>query len=79
MKNVNQNEKTSQTQNNRILHYLQNGNRLTSLEALRLFGCMRLSARIYDLKERGYLIEDEFVHDEQTGKSYKAYFMRDSV
>ncbi|OOF43455.1 hypothetical protein BKK51_11480 [Rodentibacter trehalosifermentans] len=75
MENVNPNEKTSQSQNARILAFMKNGGRLTSLEALRLFGGMRLSARIYDLKERGYPIEDEFVHDERTGKVYKAYFM----
>ncbi|MCQ9121603.1 helix-turn-helix domain-containing protein [Rodentibacter pneumotropicus] len=75
MENINPNEKSSQSQNNRILRYLQNGNRITSLDALMLFGCMRLSARIYDLKERGYPIEDEFVYDGLTGKSYKAYFM----
>ena len=75
MENSNPNEKTSQSQNARILSYLQSGNRLTSLEALEKFGCMRLSARILDLKNRGHQISDEFVHDARTGKVYKAYFM----
>lgn len=75
MKNTNPNETASQSQNARILAFMKNGGRITSLEALRLFVCMRLSARIYDLKERGYPIEDEFVYDGRTGKSYKAYFM----
>lgn len=34
----------------RILEYLCTGERLTSLEALRKFGTLRLGARIYDLR-----------------------------
>lgn len=37
----------------RILDYLKKGLTLTSLEALRLFGCMRLASRIHDLRDRG--------------------------
>ena len=40
-----------------ILEYLQEGNPITPLEALREFGCMRLAARIADLKAKGYLID----------------------
>ena len=75
MENINPNEKTSQSQNARILRLMQSGNRLTSLEALDKFGCMRLSARILDLKNRGHQISDEFVHDALTGKVYKEYFL----
>ena len=52
MENTNPNEKISQSQCDRILRYLQSGKRLTSLEALDKFGCLRLSARILDLKNR---------------------------
>ncbi|MCK8905819.1 helix-turn-helix domain-containing protein [Haemophilus influenzae] len=75
MENTNPNEKISQSQCDRILRYLQSGKRLTSLEALDKFGCLRLSARILDLKNRWHQISDEFVHDALTGKVYKAYFM----
>lgn len=51
MENTNPNEKISQSQCDRILRYLQSGKRLTSLEALDKFGCLRLSARILDLKK----------------------------
>lgn len=44
--------RTSQTK--RILDYLQDGGSLSPLEALRMFGCGRLGARIYDLKKQGY-------------------------
>lgn len=44
-----------------ILLHLQTGRTLTALEALRLFGCLRLGARIYDLKRRGWRIEKEMI------------------
>ena len=53
--NENLNIETSATQANMILDYMQKGNKITPLEAERLFGCMRLGARIADLSERlGY-------------------------
>ena len=39
-----------------ILQHLQNGNSLTSLEALNMFGCMRLPARIDNLRKDGHKI-----------------------
>lgn len=44
------------TQRNAILNYLKSGRSLTPLEALDLFGCLRLGARIYDLKQEGFEI-----------------------
>ena len=38
--NDNPNIESSESQNKRILGYLMKGNRLTSLEALSMFGCM---------------------------------------
>ena len=40
-----------------ILMYLHDQGSITPMDALREFGCMRLAARISDLKERGYQIE----------------------
>lgn len=37
-------------QNSEILDYLELGNTLTQRQAEILFGCMRLAARIYDLR-----------------------------
>ncbi len=51
----------TRSQNERILLYLRQGNRLTGLEALDLFGCSRLSSRICDLKKRGHEILSEFI------------------
>ncbi len=44
-----------------ILAYLKAGNRLTPLDSLRLFGCLRLSGRIYDLREAGEPIVSETI------------------
>ena len=43
-------------QNNEIRNHLKNGLTLTPLQALRQYGCLRLSARIYDLKCEGMSI-----------------------
>ena len=37
-----------------ILNHLQNVGSLTPLDALNKFGCMRLGARIYDLRTAGH-------------------------
>lgn len=60
---------TSQSQS--ILDYLKAGNSLTPLEALRLFGCMRLGARIWDLSKQGYKIKSELQKD--NGKHFAKY------
>ena len=47
------NEESAATQCNRILAHLKKGLTITSLEALQMFGCMRLASRISDLRKRG--------------------------
>lgn len=44
------------TQCDNILGYLREHGSITPLEALSQFGCMRLGARIWDLKQRGFPI-----------------------
>ncbi|HNQ69638.1 MAG TPA: helix-turn-helix domain-containing protein [Bacteroidales bacterium] len=62
-----------ESQEKQIRQYLSEGNRLTPLDALRLFGCFRLSARIYDLKKSGFSVQ---VRKIQTldGKTVAQYF-----
>ena len=48
-------------QNKQILKYLQTGNTLTPLSALQWFRCMRLSARVLELKDQGHDIRKEMV------------------
>lgn len=61
MANINENLEQSNSQNARIAKYLLEGNSITPLDALNLFGCLRLGARIADLKERGLNIVTERV------------------
>ena len=51
--------KTLQSQADAILAYLKDGNGITPIDALNLCGCFRLSARIADLRKRGYDIVSE--------------------
>jgi hypothetical protein len=53
--------RTNDTQANAILKHMQDGNGITPMDALELCGCFRLSARIADLKKRGYEIITEKV------------------
>lgn len=45
-----------QSQSQKILAWLQSGKSLTAVDAMRLFRCMRLAARIEDLRSAGYQI-----------------------
>ncbi len=47
------------TQTQVILEALQSGKRLTPLDALNLCGCMRLAARIHELRQAGHKIKDD--------------------
>jgi len=49
------------SQNKEILNYLKAGRPITPIEALELFGCLRLSGRIYDLRNDGHKIEMKLV------------------
>lgn len=64
--------KTIQSQAKRILDYLKAGNGITPMDALDLFGCFRLGARIADLKKMGYDIVTERVKVE--GGKYVARY-----
>lgn len=62
------------SQKTQVLQYLQEGHELTPLEALRLFGCFRLGARIHDLKAEGYDIEMKLVKG--VNNRYASYRLR---
>ena len=51
------------SQNGRILDYLTKNGSITQLDAMRDLGIMRLGARVFDLKERGYNIQTVMVED----------------
>jgi hypothetical protein len=43
-------------QRTQILKRLQAGKKVSALQSLRDFGCMRLAARVFELRERGHEI-----------------------
>ena len=59
------------SQNAQILHYMKMGRRLTPLAALRLFGYLRLAARVFELREQGHSIISEPLT--VRGKRFMAY------
>lgn len=60
------------SQNALIKGWLLNGHSLTTLDALTMFGCFRLSARISNLKDQGMNIITEMVevNDKRIAKYY---------
>jgi hypothetical protein len=58
------------TQCEQILAHLKE-RPITPLEALDLYGCFRLGARVWDLRQDGYAIESEMI--ERNGKRFAQY------
>ncbi|WP_372339428.1 helix-turn-helix domain-containing protein [Gilliamella apis] len=58
----------------RILIHLQTGKSINPDQASNLYGCFRLSARIYDLKKPGFDIDSRLVHENVI--QYAEYSMR---
>ena len=50
-----------ESQSYQIREYLLQGNSITAMEALKLFGCFRLSGRIYDLRKEGTNISSTII------------------
>lgn len=59
------------SQKQQILAHLKNGQTLTAISALSLYGCFRLSARINELRQSGHDIESKFVT--RNGKKFSRY------
>ena len=61
------------TQNQQILDYLKKGNSINPLEALNLFGCFRLSARIHNLRQDGHDIIKRTITSDHGDKHFAEY------
>lgn len=59
------------SQNDRILAHMLTGAELTPLEALDRFGCLRLAARVYELRREGIDIAERTVREGR--KHWSAY------
>lgn len=66
------NEKSVETQKAQIRQYLLDGNKITPLEALRMFGSLRLAAIIFTLRDEGMDIVTERIKV-GNGKSVAQY------
>lgn len=66
---------TKKNQKDQILEHIEKYGSITPLEAQRLYGCMRLGARILDLRKDGYEIVREIVEVEtRSGKAHVARY-----
>jgi hypothetical protein len=59
------------SQSQQILDHLRMNGSITPLVAMRKYGCLRLGARIYDLKREGHPISMSII--ERNGKHYAEY------
>lgn len=67
------------TQSEMILTHLQRHGSITPQEAMREYGCMRLGARIYDLRQQGHEIQRDMVQAENrfgVKTSFARYFLK---
>jgi len=60
--------KNKKSQQEKILDYLLEGKSITPLEALRYFGCFRLSAIVFNLKQQGYEFTTKLVKNKYGNK-----------
>mgnify|MGYP001557341875 CR=1 FL=1 len=65
---------TSETHRLQVLRHLQNNTTITPIEALAEYNCYRLAARIYELRQAGYMIETTMKESE--GDSYACYIYK---
>ena len=62
-----------ESQNKQIRTHLKKGNSINAIQALEMFGCFRLAARIKDLKDRGMVIDKAMIANKE-GKHYALYW-----
>ena len=61
------------TQNEMVLNHLRSHDGISSMQAFRLYGITRLSARISDLRAQGHKIEMEYKKNRKSGTHYGVY------
>lgn len=67
---------SKKSQKQAIKDWLLSGKSITPLEALEHLGCFRLGAQIFNLKKEGMNIHTDNSVDEQTGKRYATYSLK---
>lgn len=66
-------EDLSSSQKKNILKYMIQYGSITTMKAYEKFGCTRISARIFDLKQLGIGIETEMVYKKKPDGEYVHY------
>lgn len=61
-----------------LMSYIRDKGGITPLECLEEFGCMRLAARIYELKTIGATVPTVMVKNPMTKKKYARYIWVDT-
>ena len=61
----------TKNQTNRILRHLKSGRGITPLSALTRFGCMRLAARIEEMRQEGIQVRSRTLR--RNGKRFACY------
>ena len=68
-----------EAQKAKILHFMEAGNIITDAIARDLFDCSRVGARIWDLRQDGVPVQDEFEYkvdgDGKVVKKWKKYWI----
>lgn len=70
------------TQKQRIIRHLKDKGSITSLQAMKEYGIMRLTSRICELKDEGYNIKSEFVSSKNRyneSVSYSKYKLANKI
>ena len=62
-----------ESQNKAIKAHLEKGYTINAIQALEMFGCFRLAARIKDLKDIGMVIDKAMIANKE-GKHYALYW-----
>lgn len=66
-------ESPTESQQAQILEYLRQGYSITPKVADKKFNCLRLSARVFNLKNKGHEIITDMIDDKKSGKRYASY------
>lgn len=76
-------EEINMSHERQIKEYMEKHGSITSMEAIRAFGCTRLAARISDLKRHGENIDREMVevkdHNGDTTRVARYSFVKENV
>ena len=62
----------NKSQKQLILEHMQNGHKITPIDALKLYGCFRLANVIFELRNEGYDIATDMVKN-QNNKEFASY------